>query len=334
VGVSGRTRGVRLLVTGSSGHLGEALVRELRSDGHEVVGLDLLGSPFTDVIGSISDGPIVAAAMEGVDAVIHSATLHKPHMVSHDNQAFIDTNISGTSNLLEAAVEAGAESFLFISTTSAFGSALTPASGRPAAWVTEDVTQIPRNIYGVTKTAAEDLCQLVHRDRGLACIVLRVSRFFPEDDDSDATRDGYESMNAKVNELLFRRVDLADAVTACQAAIERGPSIGFGRYVISATTPFGRHDVADLRRDAPGVVRRYFPDFDEVYARRGWRMFPTMDRVYVNAKARRELGWEPNYCFAWALQRLRADQDPVSDLARTVGRKGYHSQPTGVYTTC
>ena len=54
--------------------------------------------------------------------------------------------------------------FVFTSTTSAFGRALTPPPGAPAAWITEDVAPVPRNIYGVTKTAAEDLCELVHRD--------------------------------------------------------------------------------------------------------------------------------------------------------------------------
>jgi nucleoside-diphosphate-sugar epimerase len=314
--------------------LGEGLVRVLRAEGHAVVGLDLVESAFTEVVGSVADRMVVAAAVEGADAVIHSATLHKPHIASHDTQAFINTNVSGTATMLEAAAEAGVGSFVFVSTTSAFGAALAPARDAPAAWITEDVIPIPRNIYGVTKVAAEDLCQLTHQERGLACVVLRVSRFFPEDDDHDATRERYVSENAKVNELLFRRVDLADAVSACQAAIDRAPSIGFGRFVISATTPFSRGDVRDLRRDAPGVVRRYFPDFEAVYAGRGWQMFPGVDRVYVNAMARHGLGWEPIHDFAWALRRLREGQHPISDLARTVGRKGYHSQPHSVYTPC
>jgi UDP-glucose 4-epimerase len=305
----------------------------LRAEGHEVVGLDVFDSAFTDVVGSICEPALVAAAVKGADAVIHSATLHKPHLASHDIQAFIDTNISGTANLLGAAVEASASSFVFISSTSVFGKALSPSRGEPAAWITEDVIPIPRNIYGVTKATAEDLCQLAHHDHGLACVVLRVSRFFPEDDDSDATREAFGAENSKVNELLFRRVDLADAVSACHAAVNHAHGVGFGRYIISATTPLDCQDVLDVRRDAPGVVRRYFPDFETVYARRGWRMFPSLDRVYVNSRARQDLGWEPTYDFAWALQRLRYDQEPFSDLARTVGKKGYHSQPTGVYTT-
>ena len=101
-------------------------------------------------------------------AVLHTATLHKPHVGSHGRQAFADTNITGTLVLLEEAAAAGVGSFVFTSTTSAFGRALSPAPGQPAAWVTEDTVPVPRNIYGVTKTAAEDLCELVHRDHGLA----------------------------------------------------------------------------------------------------------------------------------------------------------------------
>ena len=103
---------------------------------------------------------------------------------------------------------AGVRTFVFTSTTSAFGRALSPPPGEPAAWITEDVAPVPRNIYGVTKTAAEDLCELFHRDHGLRCLVLRTSRFFPEADD-DAVRDGYADGNVKANEYLHRRVDLA-----------------------------------------------------------------------------------------------------------------------------
>src|ERR687894_582472 len=143
--------------------------------------------------------------MHGADAVLHAATLHKPHVGSHSRQQFVDTNVTGTLMLLEEAVAAGVGRFVFTSTTSAFGRALTPPEGAPAAWVTEDVAPVPRNIYGVTKTAAEDLCELVHRDHGLPCLVLRTSRFFPEADDRDEVRTAYDDANVKVNELLYRR---------------------------------------------------------------------------------------------------------------------------------
>ena len=320
-------------MTGSAGHLGEALVRVLGAEGHDVVGLDVLPSPHTAVVGSIADRALVRDAVRGADAVLHAATLHKPHVGSHDRQAFVDTNVTGTLNLLEEAVAAGASRFVFTSTTSAFGRALTPPPGAPAAWITEDVAPVPRNIYGATKTAAEDLCELVHRDHGLPCLILRTSRFFPESDDRDDVRSAYEDANLKVNELLYRRVDLEDVVSAHQAALTRAPTLGFGRYIVSATTPFTRDDLAELRTDAPAVVRRRVPEAEAVFAARGWRLLPSIERVYVNAKAREELGWSPRHDFRAALERIAAGEDYRSELAAAVGAKGYHAVPTGPYTT-
>jgi UDP-glucose 4-epimerase len=317
---------MKVLVTGSSGHLGEALIRTLQKTSHEVVGLDTLPSPFTSSVGSILDRSHVKRFMWGVDAVLHTATLHKPHVATHSRQDFVDSNITGTLNLLEEATAAGVGSFIFTSTTSVFGGALTPPAGAPAAWITEHVRPIPRNIYGVTKAAAEELCELFHRSHGLAYLVLRTSRFFPEEDDNPATRLAYDDNNVKVNEFLYRRVDLQDVVDAHLLALEKASSIGLGRYIISATTPFRPEDLHDLRTNAPEVVRRRVPDYGEEYARRGWRMFPGIDRVYVNERARNDLGWRPRYDFRHVLDCLKAGADFRSPLARAVGSKGYHAR--------
>jgi UDP-glucose 4-epimerase len=307
-------------------------MRVLPTDGHEPVGLDILDSPYTSVIGSIADRGCVRRSMAGVDAVIHAATLHKPHVGTHGRQEFVDTNMTGTLNLLEEAVAAGVSRFVFTSTTSAFGRALAPPEGAPTAWITEDVAPVPRNVYGVTKSAAEDVCELVHRDHGLPCLILRTSRFFPEADDRADMRAAYEDANLKLNELLYRRVDLEDVVSAHRLALERAPEIGFGRYIISATTPFERGDLGELRADAPAVVRRLFPEFEATYEERGWRMLPSIERVYVNARAREELGWEPRWDFRRALELVSAGEDARSALALAVGAKGYHEQSTGPYT--
>lgn len=308
-------------------------MRTLRASGHDVVGLDLLASAHTDVTASVTDRAAVRSAMAGADAVLHTATLHKPHVLSHPRQEFVDTNVAGTLVLLEEAVAAGVTAFVHTSTTSAFGRALTPGEGAPAAWITEDVVPRPRNIYGATKVASEDMCELIARDHGLPCLVLRTSRFFPEQDDSEQVRTRYEDANVKVNELLYRRIDLSDVVGAHLAALAAAPQIGFGRYVVSATTPFAPADLAELARDAPAVVERLFPDYVGVYEQLGWRMFPRIDRVYDNGRARAELGWEPRYDFGHALDLLRAGAEPRSELATSVGAKGYHPVSTGPYTS-
>src|SRR3977135_2607821 len=133
-----------ILVTGSAGHLGEALMRTLLEAGHQSIGVDIKKSPFTHQVGSITDRDFVKKCMPGVHAVLHTATLHKPHVASHRRQDFVDTNVTGTLNLLEEATAAGVGAFVFTSTTSVFGRALTPPIHAPASWITEDVVPAPR----------------------------------------------------------------------------------------------------------------------------------------------------------------------------------------------
>lgn len=316
--------GMAILVTGSAGHLGEALMRTLRERGVAARGLDILPTPFTDAVGSITDRAFVREAIQGITGVLHAATLHKPHVATHPRQAFVDTNVTGTLNLLEEAAAAGVAGFVCTSTTSAFGRALVPPAGEPAAWITEAVRPLPKNIYGVTKVAAEDLCELMHGLTALPCVVLRTSRFFPEDDDDPSALAQRSAPNLQANEFLHRRVDIEDVVDAHLVALREAPRIGFGRFIVSATTPFTPADLADLRRDAPAVLRRRVPGWEAVYAEHGWTMTPTLDRVYVNALARERLGWQPRTDFAAVLARLARTGDIRSPMARAIGLKGYH----------
>jgi len=312
------------LVTGSSGHLGEALMRTLHDSGEPALGVDIIPSPWTDQVGSVADGPLIRELMKGVQTVFHTATLHKPHVATHDKREFVTTNITGTLTLLEAAIQANVRRFIFTSTTSVFGQALRPAQGTSAAWITEDVVPIPRNIYGVTKTAAEDLCFLQHSQHGLACVVLRTARFFPEEDDDRARRERFADENLKANEYLYRRVDLQDVVDAHLCARDRACELGFGRYIISASSPFRREDLPMLNRDAPRVVASRCPAYEQIYRQRGYRMLDHIDRVYVNQAARQDLGWDPAWDFDRVLAALGRNESIMSPLAAAVGAKGYH----------
>jgi len=315
---------VKILITGSSGHLGEALIRSLEGSDHEAVGLDIKASPFTDKVGSVADRDFVRECVSEADAIIHSATLHKPHVSTHTRQDFIDTNVTGTLNLLEEAVVQDIQSFIFTSTTSTFGNAMKPAPGEPAVWVTEDLRPQPKNIYGITKLAAESLCELFHQNTELPCLILKTSRFFPEEDDDKARRGAFSDENLKVNELLFRRADVADMVQAHVLALEKAPAIGFDKFIISATTPFSRDDAKALGTNAAEVVEQYYPGVLDDYADRNWQMFETIGRVYDNTKARQLLDFEPEHNFDQVLARLAKGEDPRSDLALAIGAKGYH----------
>ena len=313
------------LVTGSSGHLGEALMRTFRADGTAAIGIDIKPGPYTDHVGSIANPDFVNAHALDAEFIVNAATLHKPHVATHSRQAFVDTNITGTLNLLEAARAGVARAFIFTSTTSVFGHAMKPGPDDPAVWVDEDVTPIPKNIYGVTKLAAENLCELFYRLYGLPALVLRTSRFFPEDDDNRDIRDAFDQDNVKVNELTHRRLDIEDAVSAHICAIRRAEEIGFERFIISATSPFTRDDLAKLNRDAPGVVAHHV-DYAAAYALRNWSMAARIGRVYDNARARQRLGWRPKLDFAEAVARLKRGAPVFSALTDQIGSKGYHDE--------
>lgn len=317
---------MKILITGSSGHLGEALVQTLSTSVHEVKGIDILPGPFTHAVGSIVDKTFVEQSMQGMDMVLHTATLHKPHVVTHSKQDFIDTNISGTLNLLEAAQSAGVKAFIYTSTTSTFGDAMKPKASKEAVWVTEALVPIPKNIYGATKLAAEDLCLLFYRNHRLPCLVLRTSRFFAEADDDKIMRTTYRDANIKANELLYRRVDIQDVVDAHLIAMEKAPEIGFDRYIISATTPFKPNDVDHLNKDMPSVLKQIMPNYSAIYAMKNWKMFPNIGRIYVNDKAREKLNWQPKYGFNWVLKCLEKGEDYRSPLAIKIGAKGYHQE--------
>ena len=317
---------MRTLVTGSSGHLGQALVRTLRAAGESVVGVDVKAGEATDVVASVSDRDAMAALVADADAILHTATLHKPHIVTHSRQQFVDTNVSGTLALLDAAVEHGCERFVFVSTTSVFGHAMRPGSDVPSAWVHEDLVPVPRNIYGVTKSCAEQLCELAHGRDGLPVLVLRTSRFFPEIDDDEARRAEMEDANLKTVEFLNRRVSIEDVVSACLLAREHAPAIGFDRFIITGDSPFDASDLAELRSAAPAVLERRLPGTLERLRALGWRMSDGLDRVYSNARARERLGWEPRHDFLDALRRVEETGDWRTPLAVAIGRKGYHDE--------
>jgi UDP-glucose 4-epimerase len=306
---------VRILVTGSSGWLGQTLVPRLRQAGHDVTGLDPQLSALTGVAGSIADRDLVFATVRErrIEAIIHAGALHKPSIATHGWSDFVATNVQGTLNLLEAATAPGSTvtRFVFTSTTSLMITQAIregAAGGAPrAAWITEAMAPLlPRNIYGATKYAAEHLCRLANAEHGLPVVILRTARFFPEEDDM-AHAIAQSGANTKANEFLFRRLTVQDAARAHVAALEKAPALGFDTFIVSAPTPFRPEDCAELIADAPAVVARYFPHYPEIYARRGWTMFQSIDRVYDAAHATRHLGFTCRTGFAEVLAGLEAE---------------------------
>ncbi|MDP3160678.1 MAG: NAD(P)-dependent oxidoreductase [Reyranella sp.] len=302
-----------MLVTGSSGWLGQTLVPRLLRDGHRVVGLDPEPGPTTEIVGSVVDRALVRRTLreQGIEAIVHAAARHKPHIETHDNSEFVAVNVQGTLNLLEEAVAEGSkvDRFVFTSTTSLMISQKIrdgrAGGATEAIWIDEEMAPLrPRNIYGVTKLAAEELCRLFNHLHKLPVLVLRTSRFFPEEDDM-AHAIAQSGENTKANEFLFRRLSVEDAAEAHVAALAKAPELGFDTFIVSSMTPFSPSDRAALIADAPSVVARYFPDYPALYTERGWTMFQSIDRVYDASKAARVLGFTCKTGFRETLDGLK-----------------------------
>ncbi len=221
--------------------------------------------------------------MDGVDAGVHTASLHAPQVGTASRSEFVGVNVEGTLHVLEAAAQRRVRRVVYTSTTSLYGFALVPTDG--AVWVTEDLAPRPRDIYDVTKLAAELLCEDVVRDGGPPTICLRTARFFPESPEVVA-----------VNRLC-RGVDLRDAVAAHLLALA-DDTARFGVFNVSARSSFGRDELGELLVDAPAVIRRHYHWAGDAFAARGWRLPASIDRVYVVTKAEAALGYRPAHDFA------------------------------------
>lgn len=278
---------MKVLITGSSGRIGGAIAARL-SLRHQVIGFDQRPGPLTTAVGDVCDTLLLAGLCGGVDAVVHTASLHVPDLAARSGDDFRDVNVNATRRLLQVCGEAGVGRFIYTSTTSLYGDALLPDAGG-AVWVTEDLAPRPRDIYDETKLAAEGACAGAALD-GLPCISLRMSRCFSEEPRLIAIY------------RLYRGVDADDVAQAHELALMT-TTAGHHVYNVSAPQPFAIADCRRLLSAADAVVLERFPWAQVEFARRGWLLPRSIDRVYVVDKATAGLGYRPMHDFASLFRR-------------------------------
>jgi nucleoside-diphosphate-sugar epimerase len=279
---------MKILVTGSSGRLGAATVTHLQVYGHSVTGIDVVEAATTHVIINIHDKQQVNKLTQGYDAIIHTAAIHGKHYeLGFGRESFIDTNIYGTLNLLNACVENGISKFLYTSTTSIYGEAL--VNNEQAVWVDELLAIRPRDIYDITKQTAEQLCRDFFYKEGIQASVYRVGRFLPEND------------NLRINHSLYRGLDERDGAEALRLALDTRFN-EFEILNISSGSPFGKNDLQAIKHHPQEVILTYYyPQAEEIYHSRGWQFPDSIDRVYICDKAKRLLKYQPKYTFDYLL---------------------------------
>jgi nucleoside-diphosphate-sugar epimerase len=269
---------VNVLVTGSSGYIGSAVAARLAKE-MRVFGLDLRPGPQTTEIGDVADASLVSSLVRRVDAIVHTAALHVPHLTTASPAEFRRVNVDATRGLLEAATAARVSRFVLVSTTSVYGCG--SRSGPPATWVDESSEPNPEDDYDRTKLAAEALCRAA-AGTAMSTVVLRLARCFPEPDPLVAFY------------RLYRGVDRRDVAEAHVLAVTAAVS-GTTTVNISGPSPFQPQDGSALWDDPWPVIERRAPGVQAAFEQRGWPRPQRIDRVYSIDKARRVLGYQPRF---------------------------------------
>ncbi|WP_104027726.1 NAD-dependent epimerase/dehydratase family protein [Vibrio jasicida] len=279
---------MKVLITGTAGRVGRAIYIKLMRL-HEVVGIDRTPCSTVDYVGDIRDTELIAKALEGVDAVIHTAALHAPHVGLVDDSEFNSINVEATEKLALQSIQCGVKHFVFTSTTALYGHASTPQD--IAGWIDETITPQPKSIYHRSKVEAEQKLEQISDLFNLPVTVLQMSRCFPESADLMAAY------------RLTRGVDARDVASAHLCAIEKRLN-GFRRFIISGKTPFTTQDCQRLYDDADSLLRDHVPELAQSFDERGWKLPKKLDRVYDSSAAQGELGWLPEHGFESVLELL------------------------------
>ncbi|MEL6190899.1 MAG: NAD(P)-dependent oxidoreductase [Bacteroidota bacterium] len=283
----------KVLVTGSSGYLGSTLVSLLK-DTYDVTGIDISHSPTTHNLVDLTNKQAVEDACRGQHAIIHTAALHAPHVQIHSKEAFIDTNIKGTLYLLEAAQEHGIRRFVYSSSTSVYGKSL--VNPYQAVWVTEELAPRGRDIYDITKLAAEGLCEDLFDASGLVTVSLRVSRFWKE------------PLPDKLWYRLYRGLDVIDAAKAHEQALQF-PTNQYEVFNISGETPFLPDEVETLLHDPTHLLQQKAEELLPFFEEMGWEVPKQIDRVYAIEKAKKLLWYKPTHSYLSLIDEIRRENN-------------------------
>lgn len=272
--------------------MGAVTVNHLRIHGHEVTGIDIIPAETTGELIDILNKEAVLAITQNIDVIIHTAAIHGKHYeLNYPREAFIDVNIYGTLNLLNACIANSVQKVLYTSTTSIYGDAMVNTG--QAVWVDEELAIKPRDIYDITKQTAEQLCKDFFYREGLQTSVYRVGRFLPETD------------NLKLNHRLYRGLDERDGAEGLRLAIEQTFS-EFETFNITSSSPFKKDELIQLKYDPARVIKKHYPQAEAIYQSKGWEFPNSIDRVYVSDKAKRYFGYEPKFTFDYLLNDLKA----------------------------
>ena len=287
---------MRVVITGAGGNLGTRLVPQLAHAGQEPVLFDSrpVETPYESFQGDIRDFADVQAALRGADIVVHlAAILGIAATTPHD---FYEINLTGTFNVWEAAAQAGVRGLVFSSTMSVYKPHDRPLQEDVLTEMSEDFPARPRDLYGYTKAAGEEMCRLYGRTHGIPSVALRYGMFSPEPFFPYGIR------------LLYGGVDADDVAQAVLASVEAllSEKFEYDVFNVESLVPFSKEDEAQLLRDPLAALDKYYPGSADLLRSRGVEQLRPIHEYYPMSHAADVLGFRPECNFDRWLDELRS----------------------------
>jgi nucleoside-diphosphate-sugar epimerase len=274
----------RVLVTGASGKLGQAVIEELLAHDYEVVAADRRPPPlprpevrFVEI--ELGDVGQVTTAMSGAQAVIHMGAIPGPNRQA--DEVVFANNTCATFAVLQAAQLQGVHRAVIASSISALGPSFSPTPTTPLyAPVDEDHPLLGADAYALSKEVDERTAAMFHRRTGMAVAALRFS-FVARPDEVGESVAGVRRNPAGSSRTLWSYVDIRDAAAAARLSLEAA-GLTFEVFNVTASDTLSDIPTAKLLREfAPSVEIR--------------QSIPGNASAYSIEKARRMLGYVPTH---------------------------------------
>jgi len=247
---------MRIALTGSSGKLGSVVARELRAAGHDVLGIDVVGTRGPDFVQvDLTDyGQVIDALAgvndkhDGIDAVVHLGAIPAPGIRS--DVATFHNNMGATFNVFWAAARLGIRRIVYASSETVLG--LPFDVPPPYIPVDEEYPPRPESVYSLVKTLEERMAvELVRWHPDLSITGLRFSNVMVPEDYAEFPTFDADARQRKWN--LWGYIDARDGAHAVQRALEVAPP-GFETYIIAAAdTVMSRQNAELVAEVFPGV---------------------------------------------------------------------------------
>lgn len=288
--VDDKTRG-KLLVIGSSGRLGRAILNEASLQGWAGVGLDPRPLPTTKQqpantelhVGAIEDETLLSKAMQGVTHLIHTGGLHGEHLATHTLSDFLRCNVETVGNLIEQSLHHNIRNICLSSTLEVLVGRDYAASG---AGVLDERSPVrPDSAYSISKVLQEQLGACLAQRHSASISSLRYMAF------------GYKSKDRLGQGLLSRYLTEEDAGRAAIQAVLTNDLRG-EIFHIGPQSPLTNQDILHALKAPEEVLEKYYPGSLAIIKKSGQQIkadlfWPTTSIE----KARQFLGWEPKYTF-------------------------------------